>query len=549
MSAKSVKEEDEGELRQTKEGKEQRQRLHPVFKEPRVVLNRADVSEEYLHPEQEPEPAPIKEEEEPEPTNIKEEPKPPHVEEDPEAPHVKDKEEPRTFHIKDEKSPQPPHLKEEEQEVNIPCVIVKIDDDDDEDDGDHGAGWAPGAITANVKRKARDDSGTAKKRHAISMETKVAIITRLDNGEKVVNVSRLYKRNTSTICTIYKNKDRIMAEFKSSESGQSSSISSEQTEKLIGEMEKLLSAWIEHQRQTRAPLCLKLIKEKAKNIFEDLKVKAGEDAVHQTFSVSSGWFDQFKKSANLHRRVSVRGKAANAHRNATNKLPDTPSEIKDKDGDAGNRCSCSHCGKTFVNKYGLKKHLILHTGEKRFRCSDCGKRFTWKVHLITHARTHTGEKPFACSVCGKTFAQKGHVRTHMKIHTGEKPFACSVCNFSFGGRSGLAKHMKTHTGDKHFSCSVCDKKFLHGWALKTHARIHTGEKPFACSVCDKRFSAKTNLTRHTKIHNGKKPLMCSVCGKIFSTKTNLIMHTRTHTGEKELHTLFWVPILFSSTQT
>ncbi|XP_061561390.1 zinc finger protein 391-like [Phycodurus eques] len=527
MCAKRVKEEYEEELCRAKEENErQSQQLDAV------EFQRADISEEHLHPGWQ----------------------------ELENPQIKEK--PEGLNVKEEEEPEPPQFKKEEHEVQISefiltDVIVKRDDDEKERDGDHHSStWVPGAVMPNAKQKASDDSGTAKKRKAISMETKVAIIQKLESGEKVANVSRLYNRNRSTICTIYKNKDRIMALVEHSDP-MKSTIISEQRGKLIGEMEKLLSTWIEHQRQGEAPLRLRLIKEKAKSLFEDLKVKAGEDAVHETFSVTSDWFDQFKKSANLHHRTSVRGKAASAHKNAAENRPDTLREIIQKEGDAPQqicnvtkkRCKCSQCDKTFVNKFVLKKHMIVHSGEKRFSCSDCGKRFTWKVHLKTHARTHTGEKPFACSLCDKQFAQKTHLRTHTRIHTGEKPFACSVCNSRFSERSGLAKHMRTHTGEKHFSCSICDKRFVDSFALKAHARTHTGEKPFACSICDKRFSAKNNLIRHTRTHTGKKRISCSVCGKTFLEKTNLIMHTRTHTGRTQLHTLFLVPILFPNTQT
>ena len=58
-------------------------------------------------------------------------------------------------------------------------------------------------------------NGSAKKRQAISMETKVAIIKKLDNGEKMVNVARTFNMNCSTVGTIYKSKDSIMEHVKS----------------------------------------------------------------------------------------------------------------------------------------------------------------------------------------------------------------------------------------------------------------------------------------------------------------------------------------------
>ena len=131
------------------------------------------------------------------------------------------------------------------------------------------------------KRKGDSDSGSAKKRQAISFETKVAIIKKLDAGEKMVNVARSYNMNRSTIGTIYKQKDCIMEHVKNAVMMQSTIITKKRG-RTIEEMEKLLMIWLEDQRQRRIPLSLMLIQEKAKGIFDDLKKKAGESAAEET---------------------------------------------------------------------------------------------------------------------------------------------------------------------------------------------------------------------------------------------------------------------------
>ncbi|XP_067932973.1 tigger transposable element-derived protein 1-like [Watersipora subatra] len=179
------------------------------------------------------------------------------------------------------------------------------------------------------KRKASSESDSAKKRQAISFERKVSIIKQLDAGEKMVSVARAYNLNRSTVGTIYKQKDCIMEHVKGAVPMQSTIISKKRG-KIIEEMEKLLTIWLDDQQRRRFPLSLLLIQEKAKSIFEDVKAKAGESAAEETFSASCGWFSRFKR-ANLH-NVSVSGEAASADTEAAERFPQVLKEIIEEGG-------------------------------------------------------------------------------------------------------------------------------------------------------------------------------------------------------------------------
>jgi transcription factor YY len=83
-------------------------------------------------------------------------------------------------------------------------------------------------------------------------------------------------------------------------------------------------------------------------------------------------------------------------------------------------CEIDGCGAKFYERAKLKRHMLVHTGEKAFRCTFpmCCKQFAYKANLKTHLRTHTGSKPFSCSFpgCDKTFAQASNRNAHMQVH-------------------------------------------------------------------------------------------------------------------------------------
>lgn len=42
---------------------------------------------------------------------------------------------------------------------------------------------------------------------------------------------------------------------------------------------------------------------------------------------------------------------------------------------------CGICGKKFVCVTTMKRHLVIHTGEKPYECNLCGKQYTQKGNL------------------------------------------------------------------------------------------------------------------------------------------------------------------------
>ncbi|EFO96145.1 hypothetical protein CRE_14513 [Caenorhabditis remanei] len=58
------------------------------------------------------------------------------------------------------------------------------------------------------------------------------------------------------------------------------------------------------------------------------------------------------------------------------------------------RHECKVCHKTFTRPFVLRRHEVVHTGEKPFECDFCGSRFSQNSSLNLHLRTiHAYEKP------------------------------------------------------------------------------------------------------------------------------------------------------------
>ena len=96
---------------------------------------------------------------------------------------------------------------------------------------------------------------------------------------------------------------------------------------------------------------------------------------------------------------------------------------------------CPVCGRSVRN---IKRHMLVHTGERPYSCQVCGRNFTQQANLDKHMTVHTGERKYSCPICQKRYKQSSHVRNHMAVHP-----QCNVCGNRFREMSVLHHHMKT----------------------------------------------------------------------------------------------------------
>ena len=108
----------------------------------------------------------------------------------------------------------------------------------------------------------------------------------------------------------------------------------------------------------------------------------------------------------------------------------TPEKGKEKQSDSSTPISagdteeqefkCHLCPKQYSRANSLKRHLILHTGEKPHACIHCDKKFALVSYLTEHMKMHTGGLPFRCKICHKQFNRYANMKVHMGVHDKEK---------------------------------------------------------------------------------------------------------------------------------
>ncbi|XP_034987686.1 tigger transposable element-derived protein 1 [Zootoca vivipara] len=142
----------------------------------------------------------------------------------------------------------------------------------------------------------------------ITLEMKKEIIRKHNGGVRVTDLAREYGRNPSTIATILKMREKILA----TDVAKGVTRIVKNRPAVLEEVEKLLLIWMEEKQRAGATVTEAVICEKAKALHAALvQQQPGTSAESEVFKASRGWFERFRIRSGIH-SVVRHGEAASS---------------------------------------------------------------------------------------------------------------------------------------------------------------------------------------------------------------------------------------------
>ncbi|CAL4120913.1 unnamed protein product [Meganyctiphanes norvegica] len=190
---------------------------------------------------------------------------------------------------------------------------------------------------------------------------------------------------------------------------------------------------------------------------------------------------------------------------------------------------CTFCPRRFSDAEIFKQHQTAHSQRsiRDFKCKLCTYSTKHKHSVAVHMRAHhPGEMPFVCQYCDDRFLLASQLKRHLLVHTGDKVFKCSHCKFVGSRRHYLRQHLlKMHVNRDGMKCGLCEVKFESEGEIRKHMMVHLGRKILTCKTCNYKCFYKNALKTHAC---KKQRYKCDLCNKNFHGRRVLDKHMKTH---------------------
>jgi len=223
---------------------------------------------------------------------------------------------------------------------------------------------------------------------------------------------------------------------------------------------------------------------------------------------------------------------------------------------------CGICGKKFVCVTTMKRHLVIHTGEKPYECNICGKQYTQKGNLRVHERTHRSDRPFECNICHQKFYRKEPMQKHqwrqhgivhvkkglqdepkveirstvtyappVKPETPETFVYTNALKDSSTSEQPIKLRMKMEYQKQHVDQiqeEGIDLSYKPLDSIPSQSTIEQivdqNQELLQCIGCMTVFPHKSDLKSHQIVNDKERPFNCCQCGYKFRQKAHLQKH-------------------------
>ncbi|XP_061411392.1 tigger transposable element-derived protein 2-like isoform X4 [Lethenteron reissneri] len=94
-------------------------------------------------------------------------------------------------------------------------------------------------------------------------------------------------------------------------------------------------------------------------------------------------------------------------------------ELGDMNEAGSGRLACGICGRRFMNRNSLRRHMLLHEGDvgtKKHQCRLCLYATELATELHQHEKAHAVGRVHACGECGRDFVMASQLRAHLRVH-------------------------------------------------------------------------------------------------------------------------------------
>ena len=112
-----------------------------------------------------------------------------------------------------------------------------------------------------------------------------------------------------------------------------------------------------------------------------------------------------------------------------------------------------------------------HNTTQHPRCSDSDPQDPGTVHESTNLPRPL-RRPFVCKVCGRKYVYRGGLKRHMLNHGTEQPYSCYLCSKTFVDSAQLKGHIRLHSSERPFVCTVCKQESLANANVKRATAVH-----------------------------------------------------------------------------